>query len=123
MANKHQMCQRAETARNRRKERSNLFDALEINVSDHATFDGIDACVQYDRARFDHVGGNAVRASNTDGQDIGFSCEAGEIVSMGMADGDGGILADQHQGGWLAADVAASDDNGIAPGDRNIGVM
>src|SRR5712671_931220 len=52
--------------------------------------------------------------------DIRPADEAGEVASLGMADGDGGIGVHQQQGHRFANDVAAAEDDGVGALNLNI---
>ena len=50
-------------------------------------------------------------------QDVAFTADGGQVGSLGMADGDGGVFMEQHQRHGLADDIAASHDDGAHTGD------
>ncbi len=84
-------------------------------------FDSVNAYVNDDGSRFDHVFGDESGFSNRGDEDVGLTGDFLEIGSAGVAIGDGGIAermpTQQEQAGGFADDEAASQhDNVLAAG-------
>lgn len=81
----------------------------------------VDAHVDDDSAGLDHIAGDKALAAHGGHQNIGGGADLFQVLGLGVADGDGGVLGQQQQRGGLAHDVGAADDHGIFTGDLGAG--
>ena len=120
MANEHQVSERAKTAGYGSEEGSDLFDTIEVHISNDFPTAGIDACIQYHCSWFHHIPSNAGRTTRTDDKDIRISRNVRKVLRMGMADRHCCVLTDQCECNRLSADVASSNNDSITSCDGNV---
>src|SRR5574340_501064 len=111
---------RADAAGHRGDPAGHFLRRIEIHVAAQlAVGHAVDADVDHRRAGLDHVAGDHLRPAGGDDQDVGVARVFGEVDGLGGADGDGGIVLQQHQRHRLADDVAAPDHHGMLALDRH----
>lgn len=96
-----------------------LSDGVEVDIADGfglevwgGAGDAVDADVDDQGARLDHVAGDQVRDAGGGDQDVGGAGDVGEAGGPFVAGDDGGFLAHEEDGDGLADDVAGTDDDG-----------
>ncbi len=82
--------------------------------------DAIDADVDYGGAGPDVIRGDVGGAADGGDQDVGLAAHLGQVPGARVADGDGGVLVQQHQCHGLADDVAAAQDYGVLAGHGDL---
>src|ERR1019366_4493129 len=85
--------------------------------------DAIDADVDYGGAGPDVIGGDIGGAADGGDQDVSLAAHLGQIPGARVADGDGGVLVQQHQGHGLADDVAAAEHHGVLAGHGDLIIL
>ncbi len=105
--------QRPDAAGHRRDGSHHPLRAGEVDVTDDAVVDHVDAHVHDGGTRLEH--GTRDEAGHAGGHDddVGGARVGGQIDRAGVTDGHGGVLAQQEQRGGLADDVAAPDDDRV----------
>ena len=88
-----------------------------IDVPDRFVFavgseNSVNAHIDDDCPRLDHVGGDEARDSRRGHQDVGFSGQFGDLGGELVAGNDGGLLPHEEDGDGFADDVARTDDDG-----------
>ena len=93
---------------------------LEVDVADELVADDVDADVDDDRARAQHLPGDEARDAGGHDHDLGArGCARARSTVLRVADRDGRVLAQQQQGGGLADDVRAADDDDAPARERD----
>src|SRR3954447_20346540 len=85
--------------------------------------DGVHADVEDSCARLHVVTGDHTGASDGGNEDIGSAADSGQVTSLRMADGDGGVRIDQEHGCRFANDVATANDDRFLSSNRNVATL
>ena len=73
----------------------------------------VHAHIKHHGAGFDHIGREHIALAHGGHDHIGLPRDGGQIGRAAVADGDGGVLRQQHQRHGLAHDIAAANDHGV----------
>ncbi|KAF1858236.1 hypothetical protein Lal_00014736 [Lupinus albus] len=110
----HRDGHRPHATRHRRDVAGDFLDAVEVDVAAQlALVVAVDAHVDDDGARLDHVAGQRVAAADGGHDDVRLAGVVAQVRRTAMADGDGGVLLQEQQRHRLADRVAAADDDGV----------
>lgn len=120
VAQQHGDRQRANATRNGRDIAGDLAHRLEVDIPDQLLVDAVDPHIDHHRSRFDHLGRNQSRATDSGDQNVSRASDRGQVATLRVTDGDGriGILCSkadialhEHISERFADNVAASDDD------------
>src|SRR5258706_5528222 len=79
----------------------------------------VHADINHGCARLHEVAGDHAGAADGGYENVGAAADCGQVGSLRMTDGDGGVGIEQQHGGGLADDVTTADDDGFLTGDAN----
>ena len=78
------------------------------------------AGVDHDRAGLDPLAPDQLGPTDGRDHDVGLGHELGQPAGLGVADGDGGVAAEQQHRGGLAEDRTAADHHHVLAGDGHL---
>ena len=85
----------------------------EVHVAGQLPVDDVDADVDDDRARLEHLARDEPRAPDGDDDHVGGAGDRREVARVRVADRDRRVLAQEEQRGGLADDVGPADDDRV----------
>ena len=98
------------TGRDRRRD---LGRRREVHVAGQLPVDDVDADIDDDRARLEHLTRDEPRAPDGDHDHVGGAGDRREVARVRVADRDRRVLAEEQERGGLADDVGPADDDGV----------
>src|SRR5258706_8899087 len=83
----------------------------------------VHADINHRCAGLHEVAGDHAGAADGGYENVGAAADCGQVGSLRMTDGDGGVCVEQQHGGGLADDVTTADDDGFLTGDGNVAAV